>query len=149
MSATLEALLSAATGAGTAIRYGGREIGFGDLARRVERVAGGLIALGIGPGDRVALWLPNAPAWLELLFAAGRIGAVAVAVNTRFRAVEVADIVGRSRAHALVLWPGFRNIDFLGILEAVDPAALDRLETIIVYDEGEPAPRLPPGLARK
>jgi fatty-acyl-CoA synthase len=149
MRATLEALLSTAAGAGTAIRYGGHAIGYADFARRAERVAGGLAALGIGPGDRVALWLPNAPAWLELLFALGRIGAVAVAVNTRFRAVEVADIVGRSRARALVLWPGFKGIDFLGILEAVDPAALDRLETIVVYDEGEAPAGLPAGLARK
>lgn len=153
MSATLEALLSAAPGGATAIRYadgrGRRDLGHADLARRADRVAGGLAALGIGADDRVALWLPNAPAWLELLFALGRIGAVAIAVNTRFRAVEVADIVGRSRARALVLWPGFKNIDFLGILESVDPAALERLETIVVYDEGEAPVRLPAGLGRK
>lgn len=149
MTQSLVALVERAPAAATAIRYGGRDIGYGELSARATRVAGGLVALGIKAGDRVALWLPNAPAWLELLFALGRLGAVAVAVNTRFRAVEVADIVGRSRARALVLWPGFRNIDFLGILEAVDPAALDRLETIVVYDEGEAAPRLPAGLAAK
>jgi fatty-acyl-CoA synthase len=108
-----------------------------------------LAALGIGAGDRVALWLPNVPAWLELLLAVGRLGAVAVAVNTRFRAVEVADIVARSLARALVLWPGFRGIDFLGILETIDPAALARLEALIAYDEGEAPAPLPGRLAAK
>ena len=149
MNTALASLLHGAPPDATAIRYGGRRMAYGDLNSRAERVAGGLAALGIGASDRVALWLPNAPAWLELLFALGRLGAVAVAVNTRFRAVEVADIVGRSRARALVLWPGFKNVDVLGILEAVDPAALDRLETIVAYDEGEAPVRLPSGLAAK
>ncbi len=149
MSSSLAALIRTAPGAATAIRYAGRTITYGVLAQRAERVAGGLAALGIKADDRVALWLPNAPAWLEMLFALGRLGAVAVAVNTRFRAIEVADIVGRSRARALVLWPGFRNIDFLGTLDAIDPAALDRLETIILYDEGEAPARPQPRLAAK
>lgn len=149
MTSTLAALIGAAPSAATAIRYRGRDVAYGALAGRAARLAAGLAALGIRPDDRVALWLPNAPAWLELLLALGRIGAVAVAVNTRFRAVEVADIVGRSRARALVLWPGFRNVDFLGILDAIDPAALDRLETVIVYDEGEASARLPGRLAAK
>ncbi len=149
MTSTLAALIGAAPETAGAIRYAGRAVTYGDLARRAAQVAGGLAALGIRPNDRVALWLPNAPAWLEMLFGLGHLGAVVVAVNTRFRAVEVADIVGRSRARALVLWPGFRNIDFLGILEAVDPAALDRLEAIILYDEGEAPPKLPAALAGK
>ncbi len=149
MSATLAEIFSTARGDSTAIRYGDRDIAYRELAERAARLTGGLAALGLKPDDRVALWLPNAPVWLELLFALARIGAAAVAVNTRFRAVEVADIVGRSRARALALWPGFRKIDFLGILESIDPAALDRLETIVVYDEGEAPVHLPAGLGAK
>jgi fatty-acyl-CoA synthase len=149
MTSTLAALIGAAPGAAEAIRYAGRAVTYGDLARRAARVAGGLAGLGIGADDRVALWLPNAPAWLEALFGLGHLGAVAVAVNTRFRAVEVADIVGRSRARALVLWPGFKGIDFLGILESADRAALDRVEAIILYDEGEAPAKLPACLAGK
>jgi len=147
--ATLADLIDAAAAPGVAIRYGARVIRHADLAAASARVAAGLARIGIGRGDRVALWLPNAPAWLELLLGLGRLGAVAVAVNTRFRSVEVADIVGRSRSRVLVLWPGFKGIDFLGILGAVDPAALDRLETIVVYDEGEAAAHLPLRLAGK
>lgn len=136
-SLTLAALLAQAPAGSVAIRDRGAAIAYGDLAARAACVAAGLARCGLGAGDRIAIWLPNVPAWLEILFAAGRLGAVALAVNTRFRAVEIADILHRSRARALVLWPGFRGIDFLGILEEIDLAALERLETIVVYDEGE------------
>ncbi|MCW5773369.1 MAG: AMP-binding protein [Rhodospirillaceae bacterium] len=146
---TLSALLASTSRSDIAIRYGEERIRYGDLADHGAALAGGLARLGLGAGDRIAIWLPNVPAWLELLFAAGRLGAVAVAVNTRFRAVEIADIVHRSRARALAVWPGFRGIDFLGILESVDPEALARLETLILYDEGEAVPALPGRLQAK
>ena len=105
----------------------------GDLQSESRRLASGLRALGIGPGDRVALWLPNIPQWLALFFACARIGAIAVSVNTRFRASEVEDIVGRSGCRMLVLWPTFKSIDFAGILHAVDPAALSSLTDIVTF----------------
>jgi fatty-acyl-CoA synthase len=113
-------------------------IGLPALLEESRRVARGLADLGIGKGDRVALWLPNAPAWLALYLACARLGAIAVAVNTRFRSSEIADIVGRSGARLLALWPDFRHIDSLGILGEVDRAALDRLEGVILYGSAEP-----------
>jgi fatty-acyl-CoA synthase len=100
-----------------------------------RRVAQGLRDLGVREGDRVALWLPNVPAWLACFFACARLGAIAVAVNTRFRSGEIADIVGRSGAKVLVYWPGFRHIDFDGILRDAGVAALEQLETIVAYGE--------------
>src|ERR1700730_7504481 len=93
-----------------------RRISIGALLEESRRVAGGLAELGIVAGDRVALWLPNTPAWLALYLACARLGAIAVAVNTRFRSSEIADILGRSGARLLVLWPDFRHMDFLTIL---------------------------------
>ena len=113
-------------------------VGIAALLEESRRVARGLADLGVGKGDRVALWLPNTPAWLALYLACARLGAIAVAVNTRFRSAEIADIVGRSGARLLALWPDFRHIDFLGILGEVDRVALDRLEGIIVYGGAEP-----------
>jgi fatty-acyl-CoA synthase len=110
-----------------------RRISIGALLEESRRVAGGLAELGILAGDRVALWLPNSPAWLALYLACARLGAIAVAVNTRFRSSEIADILGRSGARLLVLWPDFRHIDFLTILTEADPFALDRLEGIVIY----------------
>ena len=125
----------------TAIHYdreaGRRTISWAALDAMGRRCARGLADLGIGPGDRLALWLPDVPAWLALYFACARLGAIAVCINTRFRSAEVADIIARSGATALALWPGFRDIDFLDILGATDAAALAALETVIVYDEEE------------
>jgi len=132
--------LASRHGATPAIHYGDETVSFAALDEESRRVATGLSQAGVGPGDRVALWLPNMPAYLAVFFACARLGAVAVAVNTRFRSAEVEDIVGRSRAKALVMWPGFKAIDFIGILNEVDPAALDALETVVLYDEGDPAP---------
>jgi fatty-acyl-CoA synthase len=129
------ARLAGTFGDAPAVIWGGERISFAALDQESRRVAGGLAALGIGLGDRVALWLPNAPAWLALHFACARLGAIVVAVNTRFRSAELADIVARSGARILVLWPGFRQIDFIGLLEAVDREALDRLERIVVYGD--------------
>src|SRR5215470_19959662 len=129
----LEKRAAARPGAAT-ILWDDAMIPLGGLLDESRRVARGLADLGIGKGDRVALWLPNIPAWLALYFACARLGAIAVAVNTRFRSAEIADIIGRSGARLLALWPNFRRIDFLGILGEVDCAALDRLEGIIAYD---------------
>jgi fatty-acyl-CoA synthase len=107
------------------------------LADEAARLATGLRALGVEQGDRVALWLPNLPAWLATFFACGRLGAIAVSVNTRYRSHEVQDIVGRAGCKAIVFWPGFRNIDFAGILAECEPAALDTLTRVIAYAEGD------------
>ncbi len=105
-----------------------------------RRVAQGLHDLGVREGDRVALWLPNVPAWFACFFACARLGAIVVAVNTRFRSSEMADIVGRSGARVLVYWPGFRHIDFDGILRDAGVEALKELKTIVAYGERDDAP---------
>ncbi|MDP6692340.1 MAG: AMP-binding protein [Alphaproteobacteria bacterium] len=122
-------------GAAPAIVDGEESISYGELLGASRRVAGGLARLGVGSGDRVALWLPNIPAWLVLSLACARLGAVVVSINTRFRAVEVADIVARSGARLLVLWPGFKDIDFNAILRDIEPDALATVETLVLYSE--------------
>ena len=60
-----------------------------------RRVAQGLTQLGVGPGDRVGFWLPNIKAYIGLLGACGHLGAIAVAMNTRFRKAEIEDVIRR------------------------------------------------------
>jgi fatty-acyl-CoA synthase len=135
---TLLADIAEETPDAPAFLHGERTLSFAELLDCSARAAQGLADLGVGPGDRVALWLPNVPAYPILYFACVRLGAIAVAVNTRYRAVEVADIVGRSGAKVLASAPGFRRIDFLSILADIEPAALDRLAAIVIVGE-EPA----------
>ncbi len=129
-----------------AFMHGETAISFAELHERALRTAQGLSDLGVGLGDRVALWLPNMPAYPILYFACTRLGAIAVAVNTRYRAVEVADIVGRSGAKVLACAPGFRSIDFLSILAEIEPAALDRLAAIVNVGDEPATP--PPAIER-
>lgn len=137
----LDELLAGAPADAVAIHYQERAITYGELLNESTRVAAGLAARGLGEGDRIAVWLPNIPAWLCLMFACARLGAILVSVNTRFRAHEVADIVSRSGCRMLVLWPDFKAIDFAGILAAIEPAALAAIEHVIVYEEQAPASR--------
>ena len=137
---TLAALLEVrATRApeGAALLDRDRPVAYAALADEAARLAAGLRSIGVGAGDRVALWLPNLPAWLATFFACGRLGAIAVSVNTRFRSHEAQDIVGRAGCKAIVFWPGFRNIDFAGILAECDPAALGSLTHVVAYAEGD------------
>ena len=108
---TLLADVAEETPGAPALLHGDRTRSFAELLDAASRVAQGLADLGVAPGDRVALWLPNVPAYPILYFACVRLGAIAVAVNTRYRAVEVADIVGRSGAKVLACAPGFHRID--------------------------------------
>lgn len=123
-----------------------RPVSYRALLDESARLAAALRGLGIGPGDRVAVWLPNVTAWLACLFACGRLGAIALAVNTRFRSAELADIVSRSGARVLVTWPEFDRTDFAGVLAGCPAQALGALEAIVAYDEREgpgPAGALP------
>ena len=134
----LEARLETAT---PALIERDRPVSYARLLDESRRVAAGLAALGVRPGDRVALWMPNVPAWLATFFACAQLGAIAVAVNTRFRSLELSDIVGRSGCKVLVYWPGFKRADFAGVLSGCDPAALACIENVVAYGEdGEALP---------
>ena len=133
---TLPALLAQHVNSVTpALIERGRPVAFRELAEESRRVAHGLRGLGVQPGDCVALWLPNVPAWLAAFFACAQLGAIAVSVNTRFRSHELADILHRSRSRVLMFWPGFKGIDFAGILGDCDPKALEHLQSVVIYDE--------------
>ncbi|GGC59594.1 AMP-binding protein [Chelatococcus reniformis] len=107
---------------------------FAAFGQHVGRTAAWLARQGIGPGDRVGVWLVNRVEWLALFFALGRLGATLVAVNTRYRSAELEHILGLSGARLLVLQLNFRSIDFPAVLAGVDSAKLPALERIAVVD---------------
>ena len=83
---------------------------FGGL---VDRLARGLMALGIGQGEKVAVWATNVPYWVALQFATAKIGAVLLTVNTNYRAGELAYVLEQSEAENLFLIDGYQDIDYL------------------------------------
>jgi fatty-acyl-CoA synthase len=108
-------------GAREALAFKGRRLTFEDLAAGVDRVARGLVALGIGPGDKVALWMLNRPEWIEAAFAVMKIGAVLVPINTRLRTEDVAYIIDQSDTTALILAERSGPIDYLAMVRELVP----------------------------
>ena len=87
----------------TAIVHGASRWTYAEFAADAQRLARGLRASGIGPGDRVAALLPNVPAMLVAHFGVPLAGAVLVAVNTRLASEEVRYILDHSGATLLVV----------------------------------------------
>ncbi|GAA5159607.1 long-chain-fatty-acid--CoA ligase [Ornithinimicrobium tianjinense] len=79
---------------------------YGDLVASVRQLAGWLRDQGVGPGDRVAIMLPNLPAFPVLYFAALRLGAVVVPMNPLFRRREISYYLQDSGAKVLAAMPG-------------------------------------------
>jgi fatty-acyl-CoA synthase len=104
------------------------------LAAAVARVAGGLARQGIGPGDRVALFLPNRAELLVLLLALARRGACAVLLNTRFRAAELGPLLARAAPVAIAVARDFAAVDAEAVLRAVPVEARASLRCVIGAD---------------
>lgn len=106
-----------------------------ELAGRVASLTRGLAGLGVGRGDVVAVWLPNMREWVETAFAAAALGAIALGVNTKLRAYDVEGLLRESSTKVLVTRPGFKGIDFLGMLGDVDPVVLAGLSAVVCIAE--------------
>ncbi|OXM64608.1 MULTISPECIES: FadD3 family acyl-CoA ligase [Amycolatopsis] len=117
-------------GTSEALVDGGVRLDFGQLLERVQTVARAFLARGIGPGDRVAINLPNTHHWVLSALGALYAGAVLVPVNTRFTAAETVDLLARSRAKALVVAADFLGADRHAAIRATG-AALPDLGTVV------------------
>ena len=80
----------------------GETMTYGELGDRTRRVALALQARGVEPGDRVAVMLTNSPDWFAAVHGIGRLGAVAVPVNTHFKADETGWVVGDSGSKVVI-----------------------------------------------
>jgi acyl-CoA synthetase (AMP-forming)/AMP-acid ligase II len=95
-----------------AVVDGALRLSFAELADRIQRAAGAFAAAGIDKGDRIAIWAPNSAEWIIAAFGLLSAGGVLVPVNTRFKADEAADIIGRSGAKVVLVQKGFLGQEF-------------------------------------
>ncbi len=98
-----------------------RRVTYAELHRAAQRVASGLLALGVKKNDKIALWLPNRPEWLFVQYGCALIGAVVVALNTRYKAHELRYILGQSDTTTLFCADHSGPVDYLEILGEVLP----------------------------
>ncbi len=94
---------------------------FREFRDEVRRVARGLLAMGIGHGDHVAIWATNVPQWVVLQFATAEIGAVLVTVNPAYRPFELKYVLEQSDAVALFLVRSFKSSNYFEMLAEVCP----------------------------
>ena len=115
----------------TAIVHGAQRWTYAEFARDAQRLARGLRASGVEPGDRVACLLPNVPAMLHAHFGVPLAGAVLVAVNTRLSAEEVRYILDHSGASVLIVDSA--------LMAAVDPIreSLQTVREVVVHVDAE------------
>jgi acyl-CoA synthetase (AMP-forming)/AMP-acid ligase II len=95
-----------------AVVDGTLRLSFFELVERIRCAAGAFAELGVDKGDRVAIWAPNSAEWIIAAFGLLTAGGVLVPVNTRFKADEAADIIGRSGAKAVLIQKGFLGLDY-------------------------------------
>ncbi|MCP1471717.1 acyl-CoA synthetase (AMP-forming)/AMP-acid ligase II [Sphingobium sp. OAS761] len=95
--------------------------------------ASALLGMGIGHGDRVAIWAPNCRAWVIAALGAHIVGAAIVPLNTRFKGQEAADIIRRSHAKLVFAPQNFLDTDYKTLLSAED---LPDMQEVIYTDTG-------------
>ncbi len=113
-----------------ALADGAVRLDWNQLLGAVQEVARALIARGVQPGDRIAMWAPNTQHWVVAALGAHYAGAALVPLNTRYVADEAADVLERVQAKALFIAGTFLGRDRLAELRAAAPALT--IETVVV-----------------
>ena len=87
----------------------------------VDEFARALIALGVRPGDKVAIWASNVPQWYLTFWATVKIGAVLVTVNTGYKIHELEYLLKQSDTHTLVMIDSYKGTSYLDIVDELIP----------------------------
>jgi len=87
----------------------------------VDTFARALIALGVKPGDHVAIWATNVPQWFITFWATVKIGAVLVTVNTAYKIYEAEYLLRQSDTHTLVMIDGYKDSNYVEIIKELCP----------------------------
>ncbi len=115
-----------------------------EFTAEVDRLAAGLLALGVSKSDRVGIWSPNRVEWLLTQFATARIGAILVCINPAYRKTELEYALNKVGCSTLIMAAAFKTSDYVGMIRELAPemagtkpgklqaAALPQLKNIIV-----------------
>jgi acyl-CoA synthetase (AMP-forming)/AMP-acid ligase II len=108
-----------------------RRVSYGELGALLSASTRAMMAAGVEPGDRVAIWAPNGLGWIVAALGAHSAGAAIVPINTRFKGEEAAAVLSASKAAMLVTAVGFLGTDSVAMLrQAATP--LPELRRIVL-----------------
>ncbi|MGH8136602.1 MAG: AMP-binding protein [Steroidobacteraceae bacterium] len=125
-----------------------RRLTFRELDNEVERLARGLSACAMQPGDRLGLWSANNTEWVLTMFAAARVGLVLVNINPAYRSSELQFALSQAGCRGLITASSFKSSDYIGMLRALIPevdraapghlrsAALPQLQLLVQLSGG-------------
>jgi fatty-acyl-CoA synthase len=129
----------------------GVRLTFAELKREVDRLATGLLTLGLRPGDRIGIWSPNNIAWILTQYATAKAGLILVNINPAYRVAELEYALNKVECRALITADRFKTSDYIGMLRELAPeidastpgdlqtARLPHLQTLIhISDSDEP-----------
>ena len=129
----------------------GLRLSYREFDALCDRVAKGLMAIGVKKGEHLAIWATNVPEWVVLQFATAKIGAVLVTVNTSYKSAELEYILNQSDSSTLFLVQGFKDTNYVETVNTVVPelatapfgqlacAKLPFLKNVIFLGGGAPA----------
>ena len=92
-----------------------------EFSDEVDRIAKGLMAMGVQKGEKVAIWATNVPHWVALMFATAKIGAILVTVNTGYKISEIEYLLTQSDSENLFIINGFRDTDYVETIYELAP----------------------------
>ncbi|MCP4299656.1 MAG: AMP-binding protein [Gammaproteobacteria bacterium] len=94
---------------------------YGELQRRVDLLAAGLLSIGLNVGDRVGIWAPNCAEWVITQFATAKAGLILVNVNPAYRLGELEYALNKVGCRALIVAPEFKSSDYHSMLRNLAP----------------------------
>ena len=94
---------------------------YGELGKRVDALAAGLLSLGLEPGDRIGIWSQNRAEWVLTQFATAKAGLILVNINPAYRLAELEYALNKVGAKALVLSPRFKSSDYVAMVRELAP----------------------------
>ncbi|MGW3244737.1 AMP-binding protein [Streptomyces sp. NPDC001070] len=112
----------------------GRRWTYAEFGAAVDDVARGLLAKGVGKGDRVGIWAVNCPEWVLVQYATARIGAIMVNINPAYRVHELAFVLNQAGIEVLVASTAFKASDYRAMVEQVRGECRSLTEVVYIGD---------------
>lgn len=88
---------------------------------RVDKMAKGMLALGITHGTHIGVWATNVPDWLTFLFAGAKVGAVLVTINTNYKQSELEYLVENADIHTMCITDGVFDGSYIDMMYTMLP----------------------------
>ena len=92
---------------------------YAEFSEAIDRVARGLMAIGVAKGDRVGIWSPNYAEWVLVQYATARIGAILVTINPAYRSSELDYVLNQSQISVLVAVEAFLTSDYRSMIDEI------------------------------